>query len=178
MSIQPASDIVLDVARAADPSKLQAGAAKLGGSDLDFDAVLASRPPGTSLSAYPQQRIDGLGALGERMAPVVSGTGVAGADKAYLGLEAFLLQTMIGSMLPKGGAGGFGKAGSGMAGSGMTGSGMAGSGMAGSGMAGSGMAGSVWNSMLAEHLGTAIARHGGIGIRRMLAASRQGRESA
>lgn len=136
MSISPPSDIVLDVARAADPARLQAGLRKLGeSSGATFELSLASSAPPPSGSAS-------LGALQERMRPVDPGQGHASRGETYQGLEAFLLQTMIGAMFPQKADQSFGK----------------------------GLAGDVFKSMLAEQLGTSVAKSGGLGIAKALGA--------
>jgi Rod binding domain-containing protein len=65
---------------------------------------------------------------------------------AYRKFEAFVLQTFIESMLPRGSAVNFGQ----------------------------GVAGDVWRSMLAEQLGTAVAKSGGVGIAKFLVAAHPG----
>ena len=144
MSISPPSDIVLDAVRAADPAKLEAGlrtlaAASAGGQS--FETALTQSMPA-------QRSAPGLGALGERMRSVDPGAEGATPAKAYRGLEAFLLQTMIGAMLPQKAESMFGK----------------------------GLAGSVFKSMLAGELGSGMARSGGIGIAKALE-SRAARQS-
>ena len=136
MSISPPSDIVLDAVRAADPARLEAGLRKLSASagSGSFEATLAESTPSFRPAA-------GLGALGERMGSINQAAETATPGKAYRGLEALLLQTMIGAMLPKAESS-FGK----------------------------GLAGSVFRSMLAEQLGKGMARSGGIGIARTLEA--------
>ena len=140
MSITPPSDIVLDAVRAADPVRLQAGLLKLsqGSGAPSFDTALAES---TNAGSGPIR----LGALGERMGSIVSGAGPVTPAKAHQKLEAFLLQTMIGAMLPKTAAAAFGKQ-----------------------PAGGSLASDVFRSMLAEQLGSGMAKAGGIGVARVL----------
>lgn len=81
------------------------------------------------------------------MAPIVPREGAASAKDAYRSFEAFLLQSMIGAMLPAKAEQSYGK----------------------------GTAGSVWKSMMAEHLANGIAKSGGIGIARMLVKAQEGK---
>ncbi|MCW6507346.1 rod-binding protein [Lichenifustis flavocetrariae] len=99
MSIAPPSDIVLDVAQAADPSRVQAAAAKLASlaagttGDIDFTAVLQSRsapiaPPQTSPAAHPLDYGRGHQIETKRSSP-------------YQKFEAVVLQNFLQSILPK-----------------------------------------------------------------------------
>jgi Rod binding domain-containing protein len=72
------------------------------------------------------------------------------AADAFRQLEAFVLQTFVEAMLPKSAESVFGK----------------------------GTAGGIWKSMLAERLADEIARNGGLGIARDLAASAAARADA
>jgi Rod binding domain-containing protein len=72
------------------------------------------------------------------------------AADAFRQLEAFVLQTFVEAMLPKNAESVFGK----------------------------GTAGGIWKSMLAERLADEIARNGGLGIARDLAASAAARANA
>jgi hypothetical protein len=141
VAIHPPSDIVLDVAKAADPAKLQAAALKLAGSADGTDAGFADL-------------VDGLGGrggssrstlAGEVAAPAIgvsaraSRLDAASADpamKPYRDFEAFVLQSFIAEMLPKDAQGIYGQ----------------------------GVAGEMWRGILAQQLGKEIARAGGIGI--------------
>ena len=97
MSIAPPSDIILDVAQAADPQRLQAATTKLnamatasGGAPVDFASLLAgaAKPPGGKVDAgslpFPAQ----AAAVRPQMSP-------------YRKFEAVLLQTFVQEMLPK-----------------------------------------------------------------------------
>ena len=140
MAIQPPSDIILDVARAADPGRARAAADRLRTLALappdqapTFDAMMeaAIRPaphPGRSDSAAVLRRMENASAL--------RNGGSAGEPPAYRRFEAFVLQTFVEAVLPKDTDGIFGK----------------------------GMSGSVWRSMFAEQIAGQIAKAGGIGI--------------
>ena len=99
MSIAPPSDIILDVARAADPQRLQAATTKLnalatssGGEPVDFHALLASAAtpkPAAAASPGPSTL------FGSHAATTTSSL------SPYQKFEAVLLQTLVQEMLPK-----------------------------------------------------------------------------
>lgn len=142
VAITPPSDIVLDVARAADPEKYRVAAERLAqlrataSSTETFTlpaattraatpagvantAATSTRPPDAGASAQSRRRLDPYGQF-----------------------EAFVLQSFVQSMLPKNATTVFGK----------------------------GSAGEFWRSMLAEKMGDELARSGQVGIARRLAA--------
>ena len=155
MSIQPPSDIVLDVARAADPALYKAAAARLNNSAAapsvstpeeaaKFDSVLAETagddPPALS-GGLPTPMFFDAAATVTRMKndtaltmPKPSATGYA-AD-AYRGFEAMVLSTFVEGMLPQSSEAVFG----------------------------TGTAGQIWRSMLAQQVASEVAKAGGIGI--------------
>jgi len=151
MAITPPSDIVLDTLMAADPLKSQAVADQL--SRLrpsragDFDTALAA-PASTPAAQGPQQASVAATTPTPRPAPRIdtAAIGRRAIPPAYRKFEAFVLQTFIEAMLPRGSAVNFGK----------------------------GIAGDVWRSMLAEQLGTAVANAGGVGIAKALAKAHPG----
>jgi Rod binding domain-containing protein len=131
VSIKPPSDIVLDVARAADPVKAAAATERLsrlsgdGADDAGFADVLG---------AVQSQSAD-LADLRTRMA--VAGAGRASAmpnvdagAKAYKGLETLVLQNLVQTMLPNDAEEIFGH----------------------------GSAGEIWKSMLAQQLAKELSR--------------------
>jgi hypothetical protein len=143
MSISPPSDIILDVARAADPVREQRAIARLSqmapaaegesfGRILDAGAAEAAAtkpappPPETRPMARPP------------VGPVATDAG-----KAFQSFEAMALATMIEAAMPKDGDTIFG----------------------------SGTAGSAWKSMLAQQIGVQMAEAGGIGMAEQLASS-------
>jgi len=135
MAISPPSDIISEVARAADPTRYQAatqsllqGSAPVSGASFE-DTVrsFSSRPVGVGADIYQIRnslRNDAESAAADK------------SRKANQEFEAFILQTFVESMLPKDAENAYGK----------------------------GSAGSIWKSMLAEQIGTQVAKAGGIGI--------------
>lgn len=145
MAISPPSDIVLDVARAADPTKYRMaleGLQRIGAAaepdafadvlnDPAFDVAAASAPVGT-----PDLR----GRLGDGLPAELA---VRTSTDTYRRFESFVLQSFIQSLLPKDAEHVFGQ----------------------------GFAGGVWSSMLAEQLARQLAAAGGIGIASAVAAA-------
>ena len=131
MSIQPPSDIVLDVAQAADPVKSMAATQRLtqmagpGAASEDFSGVLENVSVPLDNTANLRSRLNLIGGSS-------GGAGTSGpADartKAYQGLEALILQNLFETSLPHDES------------------------------LGGGMAGDVWRSMMAEQLGKQTAK--------------------
>lgn len=142
MAITPPSDIVLDVARAADPDKYRVAAERL--------ARLRATAPGAEPFALPTTQPPAARPADFASAPVTPARALdAGAGMqprrrldAYGQFEAFVLQSFVQSMLPKNATNVFGK----------------------------GTAGEFWRSMLAEKMGDELARSGQVGIAQRLAA--------
>lgn len=138
MSIAPPSDIILDVAQAADPQRLQAATTKLntmaasaGGAAVDFQTLLAGaarRPwsPGGVSGAPPSPYTPHGGGTTQAMSP-------------YRKFEAVLLQTFVQEMLPKDDK-----------------------------LFGDAASADAYRSMMAEQLANQLARSGGIGIAKMI----------
>ncbi|WP_267426823.1 rod-binding protein [Methylobacterium sp. GC_Met_2] len=145
MSVQPPSDIVLDVARAADPTRYQAAATKLTqGSPATFtDALGEAAAARAGIPAIAQPSADTV-MTRFRTAATLAAPGPKGSPAQQF--EAFFLQSFVESMLPQGASAVFGK----------------------------GNAGSIWRSMLAEQLGAQLAKSGGVGIARMIDAAHPG----
>ena len=143
MSISPPSDIVLDVARAADPTRYSQAAARLTRAQPSTDAFAEF------LGDLPEAATTASGAAVVPRALQVSGPppqkAPANAAEAYQNFEAMTLSTMIEASMPESQTAVFG----------------------------SGTAGSVWKSMLAEQLGAQMAKRGGIGLATQLARSSQ-----
>jgi len=150
MAISPPSDIINDVARAADPARYQAASQKLldGASALDgasFDDAMKSMG-GQPLMA---SGVD-IYTLRNSLRNDAESASAARAQKAHQEFEAYILQTFVESMLPKDAENTYGK----------------------------GNAGSIWKSMMAEQIGAQISKAGGIGIaKRLLDAQNTGRSS-
>ena len=136
MSISPPSDIVLDVARAADPTRYQVAADRL--------AKMSSTAPAEPFS----ETLDSLASdtrstsIPAPSRPISHTDSAAAAKKAYQGFETMTLQTFIEAAMPEDD----------------------------SAVYGSGTAGSVWKSMLSEQIANQMAKSGGIGIAKELAA--------
>jgi peptidoglycan hydrolase FlgJ len=135
VSIGPVSDIVLDVARAADPAKSRAAAEKL--SHLDgvieptnagFELVLANTKMPASVS-WPSRTGASVKSIGQLPS-------VDARTKAYKGLEQLVLKNLVENMLPHESAGFFG----------------------------SGTAADIWRSMLADRLATEMGHSVDLGI--------------
>lgn len=145
MSVQPPSDIVLDVARAADPTRYQAAVTKLtqAASGNFADALGTASSLRAGVPAAPQPSADAV-LTRFRTAAKLPAPRTKGSPAQQF--EAFVLQTFVESMLPQEASAVFGK----------------------------GNAGSIWKSMLAEQLGAQLAKAGGIGIARMIDAAHPG----
>lgn len=165
MAISPPSDIILDVARAADPERLKVATAKLDrlaetAGTAFADLMPAVSEAGNALVALADTapvvdpspsapfdlhrarlRLQNETALASRVDAAESLAGDR-RSKTLESFEAMVLGTFIGSMLPEGAEGVYG----------------------------SGTAGDVWKSMLSDQLGVQMARAGGIGIADRLAA--------
>jgi peptidoglycan hydrolase FlgJ len=146
MSTFPANDLVVDVAHAADPQRLNAAmqrlsdiantrAAAVASFDKSFDAAATTARGATQQFASIAPSTTSTKPTGSAE-PIASSVATDAARK----FEAFILQSFLETMLPKEGHGAYGEG---------TGSG-------------------VWRSMMAEQLGTKIAKAGGVGIGKML----------
>ena len=129
MSIQTATDIILDVVKAADPAVAQRAEAMLEAASARKSERAAATP------AFEHQLL----ASSDKSAISVATDGNAAPDRTfetYQKFEAMILQSFIGDMLPKDSEQLYGK----------------------------GTAGEIWKGMMAEQLGAALAKGGGIGI--------------
>lgn len=156
MSINPTSDIVLDVALAADPRRYEAAIARLrqlkGSAEIAAAAVSAppteTAAPSATVGAVAQDwPAPASPGAGSTTTPSQAGIRAQKKPDAFAQLEAFVLQTFITEMLPKNAENVFGK----------------------------GTAGDVWRSMLAEKLANEIASSGQVGIAKRLAAAQAAR---
>lgn len=140
MGIQPPSDLILDVVKAADPQRSQAMADRLkqagtgGGAEAGFDDALSEvhrLPSGiSSITASSSLALRNATALSEGKA------GRLAPNDPYRRFEAMVLSGFVSSMMPQRADTVFG----------------------------TGTAGQVWRSMLAERIATEVAKAGGIGI--------------
>lgn len=141
MSIFPATDLVTEVAKAAEPARRNAAVARLSeisnatpNSVDGFATLVADRrdAPSTAtptITARPVM-ID---------AAATASRDIRSAD-ATQKFEAFIIQSSLEAILPKSEGGFFGR----------------------------GTAGDVWRSMIAEQIGDQIAKAGGLGLRKLL----------
>jgi Rod binding domain-containing protein len=147
MAISPPSDIVNDVARAADPARLQAASRKLmeGASPAEgasFDDAVKAAADKPLLMAGAD-----IYSLRNSLRNDAETPNADKVRKAHQDFEAYILETFVESMLPKDAENTYGK----------------------------GNAGSIWKSMLAEQIGGQLSKAGGIGIaERLLGARKQG----
>ena len=149
LAINPPSDIILDVAKAADPLQYSAAVerlAQIGGAPEvadGFDLLLNKLEPSENAPAPKADAFDWTRAdLRSRLDPFTQREMQDGPQPAQVQFEAFVLQTFIQSMFPKDAEHVFG----------------------------GGIAGSTWSSMLAEQVAGQVAKAGGIGIADELAA--------
>jgi hypothetical protein len=137
VSIKPPSDILLDVARAADPAKSAAATERLtrlavgaGADDAQFSDVLsdvdAPRAPAVPLPALAAPRF--ATAQSEKAKDIAE-------TKAYQGIAALLLENLVETMLPQGDE-----------------------------FFGSEAGSDVWRSMLAQELGTSLSKRVDLGL--------------
>lgn len=139
MAISPPSDLVLDVVRAADPAQVQEAQAKLKSNRAAFEA--------TSLAEAGAGFQAAVGILGRDTAAPAAAEGVsavrgkAAVPEHLRKFESMVLQNFVKSMLPAESEEIYGK----------------------------GTAGEMWRGMMADQLGEALAKGGGIGIAESLA---------
>ena len=144
MAIDPPSDVVLEVARAADPTRAAAAAQRLNalaasaGQSGDFAQTLAQTENASSTGAPVVGLANARSALLDTNAAAS-----AKAAKAQVDFEAMLLNGFVNEMMPKDAPTAFG----------------------------GGMAGDMWKSMLADQISHQIAKSGQLGIARRLFAA-------
>ncbi|AMJ62654.1 rod-binding protein [Bosea sp. PAMC 26642] len=153
MAISPPSDIVLDVVRAADPSRYA----------VAFDRLSRMGSPGSAGTQFasavdnaaPAPAAPGLAGAREKFAslslttPSFAGNPAAASgvpshtDKTLQKFEAQVISTFIEQMMPESTTNSYG----------------------------SGLSGGVWRSMLSEQIAGEIAKSGGLGIRQKVMAA-------
>lgn len=144
MAISPPSDILLDVANAADPAKVRLAQARLaklaaeppGGADAEFGKALATATTAGRTTAL---------AAAAPLHPTIGKEGTSRpaaktAAEAYQKFEALLLQNFVESMLPKDDE-----------------------------LYGDKTSAGVYRSMMAEQFATQLSKAGGIGIAKAVA---------
>lgn len=144
MSIFPATDLVLDVGRAADPSKRDAALNRLErmSGTAPIEPFSASSLSSSSQALRPSS-FGGVSTHAQsRMATASTKSGAEGnqAPAAYKKFEAFILQTWLETLLPKLEGGAYGHD----------------------------NAGGVWRSMMAEQLGDQLAKSDSLGLARVI----------
>ncbi|BBO10447.1 rod-binding protein [Bradyrhizobium sp. TM102] len=145
MIVTATPDLVLDVLEAADPVTQRAATAKLDAlksSDADFAATMDAEAGKAAAAEQSATKVSEASSDAVNGAPVRMIKAPASGE-VYRKFEAFILQTFVETMLPKESEQVFGK----------------------------GTAGGVWKSMLAEELGSQLAKGNGIGIAKQLAAA-------
>lgn len=141
MSISPVTDIILDVANAADPAKSLATTEKLArlapsdvAAESSFARTMGSVRAPAELDGAQADLVSRISAMNVRSASVVNP--VDARTKAYKGLEQLILQNLVENMLPKDASGVFGH----------------------------GTAADIWRSMLAEQLAAQIGKSVDLGF--------------
>jgi peptidoglycan hydrolase FlgJ len=142
MSIFPATDLVTEVAKAADPTRRNAAVARL--SEMS-NASPNSVDGFSNLVADNRKPLDSPKPIGLAPPIAVNAASTSGPSSIRPGdatqkFEAFIIQSCLETILPKSEGGFFGR----------------------------GTAGDVWRSMIAEQIGDQIAKAGGLGIRKLL----------
>ncbi len=148
MSIRPPSDIILDVARAANPERLAAATTRLQtfaaqrGDAPAFAEAVDGVSARRSANAGPLDPSTTLARLSDK------GSTRRAEEKApihapFRQFEAVVLRSFVESMMPAKNEVAFGK----------------------------GTAGQIWKGLLADEIGQAVARAGGIGIAKQVAAA-------
>ncbi|MBU3890003.1 flagellar biosynthesis protein FlgJ [Methylosinus sporium] len=141
MSIFPATDLVTEVAKAAEPARRNAAVARLSEisnatpNSVDGFATLVADRRDASSTATPT--ITARPVMIDAAATASRDIRSADATQKF---EAFIIQSSLEAILPKSEGGFFGR----------------------------GTAGDVWRSMIAEQIGDQIAKAGGLGLRKLL----------
>ncbi|THD49352.1 MAG: hypothetical protein E7774_01545 [Bradyrhizobium sp.] len=153
MAVDPSSDIVLEVAKAADPTRaaavaqrLNALAAGAGADKADFAQALADTASATAAGASAAAADLGPSAANARArfaAAAAADTADARAEKVKTGFESVMLNSFVSEMMPKDTESVFGQ----------------------------GLAGDMWKSMLADQVSRQIAKSDALGIGKRLFAT-------
>lgn len=133
MAISPASDLVLDVVRAADPADVQVAQEKLKANRASLDATrLADKGLGFGTAINQANSAQFQAGLGNVQSSSADSKNI---PKSYQKFEAMVLQNFVKTMLPDSEE-----------------------------IYGKGNAGEIWKGMMAEQMGDALAKNGGVGI--------------
>lgn len=141
VAISPPSDLVLDVVRAADPGQVQEAQARLKSNRAAFEATSLAEAGAGFQVAVGS--ILNRDSAGAHAASGVSAVGGKSIPAHLRKFEAMVLQNFVKSMMPTESEEIYGK----------------------------GTAGEMWRGMMADQLGEALAKGGGIGIAASLAGS-------
>ena len=147
MAISPPSDIVLDVARAADPTRQQVAFERLqrmgtGVAGTQFAAAVDEATPTASAPGLAGAR-EKFASLAPAKLSNASSAAQTKSAKTLQQFEAQVISTFIEQMMPEASANNFG----------------------------SGTAGGVWRSMMSEQIANQVAKAGGLGIREKVEAA-------
>ena len=139
MASSPPSDLVLDVVRAADPTQVQEAQAKLKSNRASFEATSLAEAGAGFQAAVGILNRDSV--VSSAAAEGVSAVGSKAIPEHLRKFESMVLQNFVKSMLPAESEELYGK----------------------------GTAGEIWRGMMADQLGDALSKGGGIGIAESLA---------
>lgn len=147
MAISPPSDIVLDVVRAADPTRQQVAFERLqrmgsGVAGTQFAAAVDEAAPTAAAPGLASAR-EKFASLAPAKLTNAAGDAQTKSAKTLQQFEAQVISTFIEQMMPEASANNFG----------------------------SGTAGGVWRSMLSEQIANQVAKAGGLGIREKVEAA-------
>ncbi|HZZ26141.1 MAG TPA: rod-binding protein [Roseiarcus sp.] len=146
MAFNPRTDVVLEVASAADPSRASLAAQRLNaiaGSNATPADFVSSLNQAAGVANAPPSSLPGGADARSRLAEAANEPEKLG--KAKTQFEAMMLNSFVGELLPKDSGEVFGQ----------------------------GMAGDMWRSMLAEQVSTQIAKSGKLGLARRLFATHE-----
>jgi Rod binding domain-containing protein len=146
MAFSPKTDVILEVARAADPSRASLAAQRLNaiaGSNASPADFVSSLNQAAAVAHAPPSSPSGGADARSRLAEAAGGPDKLG--KAKIQFEAMMLNSFVNELLPKDTGEVFGQ----------------------------GMAGDMWRSMLAEQVSTQIAKSGKLGLARRLFATHE-----
>jgi flagellar protein FlgJ len=141
VAISPPSDLVLDVVRAADPTQVQEAQAKLKSNRAAFEATSLAEAGAGFQAAVGILNRDTAAANGTSATTGVSAVDAKAVPEHLRKFESMVLQNFVKSMMPAESEELYGK----------------------------GTAGEMWRGMMADQLGEALAKGGGIGIAESLA---------
>ena len=139
MAISPPSDLVLDVVRAADPTQVQEAQAKLKSNRASFEATSLAEAGAGFQAAVGILNRDSVAS--QAAANGVQAVGAKAVPEHLRKFETMVLQNFVKSMMPTESEEIYGK----------------------------GTAGEMWRGMMADQLGEALGKGGGIGLAESLA---------